>query len=112
MIISNSVLLAASFVGLILSAIFWKIEHPNYFRKKRIQLKSAFKNLIMAALLLLSCSNSKVFATATAYLEQTRNGSATSPVSPMNWERGNVNATQAPFVEAYSLAYRMTITGL
>ncbi|EMR04096.1 hypothetical protein [Cesiribacter andamanensis] len=47
-----------------------------------------------------------------ASLEQVRNGGATSPVSPGNWQNGNLNASQAHFVESHSIPYRALLTGL
>lgn len=45
-------------------------------------------------------------------LDQIRNGSAASPVSPANWVNGNAGASNAHYVEGYSIAYRAVFTGL
>ena len=47
-----------------------------------------------------------------ANIDQARNGPATSPISPVNWVNGNVNASQAHMVEGYSVPYRVIMTGL
>lgn len=45
-------------------------------------------------------------------LDQGKNGSASSPLNPVQWVNGNLNASQSHFVEGYSIPYRVTITGL
>jgi hypothetical protein len=46
-----------------------------------------------------------------ADLDQIRNGSASSPVSPANWVNGNAGQSNAHYIEGYSVAYRCVITG-
>ncbi|HMB69831.1 MAG TPA: hypothetical protein VKU85_10985, partial [bacterium] len=45
-------------------------------------------------------------------LDQVRNGSAASPVDPGQWQNGNLNATQAHYVEGWSTSYRAIMTDL
>jgi|GEM_PF-4334230 len=45
-------------------------------------------------------------------LEQIRNGSADSRVTPGSWVNGNLNGSQAHFAEQWSIPYRMVFTGL
>jgi hypothetical protein len=54
---------------------------------------------------------SPVFAQS-ADLRHVRNGGRTAPVSPGEWVNGSLNATQAHYLEAYSVPYRVLITGL
>ncbi|HZG01641.1 MAG TPA: hypothetical protein VEY71_11595, partial [Chitinophagales bacterium] len=60
-----------------------------------------------------SGANADVYFTdSQAVLDQARNGTATSPISPMLWVNGNLNSNQAHYVEGYSVPYRMVISGL
>ena len=45
-------------------------------------------------------------------LDQVRNGSATSPTSPGNWVNGNAGASNAHYLEGYSIPYRIVIDNL
>ena len=44
-----------------------------------------------------------------ADLDQVRNGSGTSPISPGNWVNGNAGASNAHYSEGWSIPYRMTV---
>jgi hypothetical protein len=45
-------------------------------------------------------------------IDQVRNGGATSPTNPGAWVNANANATQAHYVEGYSIPYRVKLTNL
>src|SRR5687768_4137338 len=45
-------------------------------------------------------------------LDQARNGDEDTPENPMQWVNGNLNASQAHYIEGYSVAYRAVLTGL
>lgn len=47
-----------------------------------------------------------------ADLRHVRNGGLNNPVSPGEWVNGSLNATQAHYLEHYSVPYRVLITGL
>src|SRR5512142_55931 len=47
-----------------------------------------------------------------ANLDQVRNGPSTAPLSPAAWVNGNVNSSQAHFIEGYSIPYRVVMTNL
>ncbi len=47
-----------------------------------------------------------------ANLDQIRNGSAASPISPANWVNGNAGAQQAHYLEGWSIPYRMLLENL
>ena len=49
---------------------------------------------------------------ASADLWQARNGPASSPVSPVDWVRGNVGPANSHYVEGNSIPYRMVMSGL
>jgi hypothetical protein len=66
--------------------------------------------LIIAALSVFVCGE-EVNA-ASADLNQTRNGSDNSPVSPMNWVNGNLGSSQAHFAEGMSIPFQCIMTGL
>ncbi|HCY42787.1 MAG TPA: hypothetical protein DHV48_15800 [Prolixibacteraceae bacterium] len=70
--------------------------------------KKMYHVLISLCLLLVSTLG----FSQSANLDQARNGSATSPISPVNWVNGNVNAQQAHMVEGYSVPYRVIMQGL
>jgi len=45
-------------------------------------------------------------------IDQVRNGSASSPVNPATWVNGNAGASNAHYVEGYSIPYRVIIENL
>src|SRR4030095_8656429 len=45
-------------------------------------------------------------------LDQARNGSATSPTSPVDWVNGNAGASNSHYREGYSIPYRLVLTNL
>jgi hypothetical protein len=47
-----------------------------------------------------------------ANLDQVRNGSASSPTSPGAWVNGNAGASNAHYIEGYSIPYRVVMTDL
>jgi len=49
---------------------------------------------------------------AAANLDQGANGPAISPISPVDWENGNLNQSKSHYVEGFSIPYRITMTGL
>ena len=58
-------------------------------------------------------STSAIFATPpAAALNQARNGPHTAPISPVNWQNGNVNQSQAHMLEGYSLPYQVVMTNM
>ncbi|MFY9556815.1 MAG: hypothetical protein WAV47_19045, partial [Blastocatellia bacterium] len=52
------------------------------------------------------------FAKAAGNLDQARNGSATSPITPVNWVNGNAGASNSHYREGYSIPYRLLLTNL
>ncbi len=76
-------------------------------------LKSGLTHCPLIFFLLFSVTNfsSKSFGQA-ANLDQIRNGSATSPISPADWVNGNAGPQNAHFAEGYSIPYRVSVTGL
>ena len=52
------------------------------------------------------------FAAASADIDQAENGTPASPISPVDWVNGNVNSSKAHYVEGYSVAYRIVVTGV
>ncbi len=60
----------------------------------------------------LTAGAASTFAPPGANLDQIRNGSAASPVSPANWVNGNAGASQAHYAEGYSIPYRTVMTEL
>ena len=75
--------------------------------------KSGLTYLPLILLLCFSITNfsSKIFGQA-ANIDQIRNGSATSPISPADWVNGNAGPSNAHYAEGYSIPYRMHVTGL
>src|SRR5688572_6057240 len=67
---------------------------------------------MLAALVLLVPVASVQAAAASADLWQARNGAANSPVSPVEWVKGNVGPANSHYVEGQSIPYRIVITGL
>ncbi|MBW6499351.1 MAG: SprB repeat-containing protein, partial [Bacteroidales bacterium] len=66
--------------------------------------------LMFAAVMLLSTAT---FAQSVGIsLNQARNGRYTAPISPVVWQNGNVNASQAHMVEGYSIPYRAVIENI
>lgn len=53
-----------------------------------------------------------MFAPPAANLDQTRNGTASSPNDPPNWVNGNAGASQAHYNEGHSIPYRVVLTDL
>jgi hypothetical protein len=51
-------------------------------------------------------------AGASANLDQARNGGSTSPVSPVNFQNGNLSSSQAHYLEGQSVPYRVIFSGL
>ncbi|MBI4188891.1 MAG: hypothetical protein HY529_06760, partial [Chloroflexi bacterium] len=49
---------------------------------------------------------------AKANLDQARNGSATSPTSPIDWVNGNAGASNSHYMEGFSIPYRVVFTDL
>jgi hypothetical protein len=49
-------------------------------------------------------------AAPAANLDQGRNGSAASPINPVDWVNGNLNANQSHYLEGYSIPYRLIMT--
>jgi hypothetical protein len=49
-------------------------------------------------------------ASPSVNLDQVRNGGDDSPTDPGSWQNGNLNATQAHYVEGWSVAYRVVLT--
>ncbi len=47
---------------------------------------------------------------ASVNLDQVRNGGSDSPTDPGHWQNGNLNASQAHYVEGWSVAYRVVMT--
>ncbi|MGE5424860.1 MAG: T9SS type A sorting domain-containing protein [Syntrophothermus sp.] len=47
-----------------------------------------------------------------ANLDQSRNGLFSAPTSPIEWQNGNVNSSQAHMVEDYSNPYRVVMTNM
>lgn len=52
------------------------------------------------------------FAKAAGNLDQARNGSATSSISPIDWVNGNAGASNSHYREGYSIPYRLILTNL
>lgn len=75
-----------------------------------------FKTLFFRGMLLfLVFSQGALYSQSTkpsANLDQIRNGSKTSPVSPANWVNGNAGASQAHYAEGWSIPYRMLLENL
>ncbi|PIF62139.1 T9SS type A sorting domain-containing protein [Flavobacterium sp. 11] len=57
-------------------------------------------------------SGFKAVKPQTANIDQIRNGSKSSPVTPGNWVNGNANATQAHYAEGWSIPYRIVMNNL
>jgi len=73
------------------------------------------KLFFCSALLALMFSQGALYSQSTkpsANLDQIRNGSAASPISPANWVNGNAGATQAHYAEGWSVAYRILLGNL
>src|SRR5437867_1989295 len=51
-------------------------------------------------------------ASSSADLWQVRNGSASSPVNPAVWVKGNVGTANSHYSEGHSIGYRLVFTGL
>lgn len=66
----------------------------------------------------LAASAASPYSNPAANLDQCRNGSASSPADcldlggSLGWVNGNANATQAHYVEGYSIPYRVVMTDL
>lgn len=58
------------------------------------------------------CSSQSVLAAESANLDQIRNGTYLSPVSPASWVNGNAGGSQAHYAEGMSVGYRCVMTGL
>jgi len=52
------------------------------------------------------------FNTASANLDQARNGAADDPVSPVDWVNGNAGASNAHYIEGFSIPYRIVMRNL
>jgi len=52
------------------------------------------------------------FNQAAADLSQARNGEPSEPVSPIDWQNGNLGAETSHYVEGYSIPYIAELTGL
>src|SRR3989344_9234566 len=77
--------------------------------------KASFYVFVIASMILSNFPGGAVFkaqAAEAANLDQARNGSSSSPISPINWVNGNANSTQAPYAEGQSVPYRVKVTGL
>jgi hypothetical protein len=68
-----------------------------------------FLSMCIMALLLSFSANAQQPA---ANLSQGSNGNYTSPLDPVAWVNGNLNAQQAHMVEGYSVPYRVVMTNL
>jgi HYR domain-containing protein len=51
-------------------------------------------------------------ANPAADLDQARNGTASSPTSPVNFQNGNAGSSNSHYIEGHSIAYRMLLTNL
>jgi hypothetical protein len=47
-----------------------------------------------------------------ADLDQARNGTASSPTSPVHYQNGNAGAQNSHYIEGHSIAYRLHLTNL
>jgi len=81
--------------------------HSHESILSRINLRTLI--LIFASV---SFTGQTVLAAPAANLDQARNGSATSPVDPVAWSNGNLNASQSHYLEGYSIPYRLIMTDL
>ena len=59
-----------------------------------------------------SVDNRITFAPVKVNLDQVRNGSGTSPLDPATWVNGNAGASNAHYVEGWSIPYRAVFTDL
>ena len=83
-----------------------KYQHANIPRGLRL-----LGVLLTAGLATFGFARSAAGAEA-ANLDQTRNGRASDPVSPINWVNGNAGASNAHWNEGESIAYRMRFSNL
>src|SRR5438045_1277744 len=49
---------------------------------------------------------------ASANIDQARNGTATSPISPVHFQNGNAGAQNSHYLEGLSIPYRVRLDGL
>jgi hypothetical protein len=86
---------------------------------KKITIKSAsiflsrtMKNMSPLLILAFFSLNISTIYGQSADLDQVRNGSAASRISPADWVNGNAGPSNAHYAEGYSIPYRMKISGL
>lgn len=84
-------------------------------------MRVSFMSLFLNSLLLLSYGQrgpsismriERVPFNPAANLDQSRNGSAASPTSPVDWVNGNAGASNSHYVEGMSIPYRAILTDL
>ncbi|MDI6031694.1 T9SS type A sorting domain-containing protein [Flavobacterium sp. LB2P84] len=88
------------------SARINKVYHPYDIYAQQNTIKQAFM------LDAIRGSGSNAVKPQTANIDQIRNGSKSSPLSPGNWVNGNANATQAHYAEGWSIPYRIVMNNL
>jgi hypothetical protein len=76
------------------------------------QFKGIWRYAIVILVLFLFINNVAFAQKAAASLEQIRNGSATSPTEPAQWQNGNAGNQTAHYVEGHSIGYRVLLTDL
>ena len=82
-----------------------------WFTNYCVRISRACSVVAALALIISSPAQAQLLA-GSADLDQARNGGPGSPVSPINWVNGSLNATQAHYREGYSVPYRTLMTGL
>src|SRR5690242_11386284 len=67
---------------------------------------------LLFLLFLFISSEVLALAPASANLDQARNGTDASPISPVSWVNGNSNGSQSHFTEGMSVPYRCVFSNL
>ncbi len=88
-------------------------------KRKNLQLSMCFSALLLPGLLGAGAASgpsssrtTPVAPPASVTLEQVRNGTPGSPVTPGNWQNGNLGASQSHYLEGHSAPYRVVMTNL
>jgi len=82
--------------------------YSNYSKYSR---GSGISSLILLLMLFLF-SNFLIAQTVSNNSQWGKNGSASSPASPVNWANGNAQQTNSHYAEGQSIATRIEVTGL
>lgn len=95
-------------------AVFEIKKVRDFKNKQSFGFRNAFAAFAVLAMVVSLVSNTNIVKAvgASGDLEQSFNGQASSPVSPVTWGNGDANSNNSHFTEGQSMPYRVVLTGL